>query len=96
MLEESAGELVPDLVVAAVGELGTKLEDPLAMYLNDSLTAPANLAGIPALSTPCGFTKDGLPIGLQLLGPSLGEAQILRTAHAYQMAHPHHQQEPDL
>ena len=48
--------------------LGEKLSDPLAMYLMDIFTLPANLAGVPGLSLPCGFTQDGLPVGLQLLG----------------------------
>ncbi len=77
-------------------KLGSMLEDPLTMYLNDILTAPANLAGIPALSTPCGFTEAGLPIGLQLQGPVLSEAELLRCAKAYQAAHPHHLREPQL
>jgi len=75
---------------------GEKLEDPLAMYLCDVLTAPANLAGIPGISIPCGFTKNGLPAGLQILGPVLGEEQILHLATAYQATTPHHQREPDL
>ncbi|MEE9126492.1 MAG: amidase family protein, partial [Planctomycetota bacterium] len=75
--------------------LGTKLEDPLAMYLCDTLTAPANLAGVPGISIPCGFTQAGLPAGLQILGPVLGEARVLQVAQAYQDATDHHQREPE-
>jgi aspartyl-tRNA(Asn)/glutamyl-tRNA(Gln) amidotransferase subunit A len=62
--------------------LGEKLDDPLAMYLMDVLTVPANLAGLPALSVPCGFTPEGLPIGLQLIGRPFDEAGLLRIAFA--------------
>ncbi|WDL98573.1 Asp-tRNA(Asn)/Glu-tRNA(Gln) amidotransferase subunit GatA [Alicyclobacillus sp. ALC3] len=63
--------------------LGEKMEDPLAMYLNDVYTIPANLAGIPGISVPCG-TVDGLPVGLQLLGRAFDEKTLLRVAHAYE------------
>jgi aspartyl-tRNA(Asn)/glutamyl-tRNA(Gln) amidotransferase subunit A len=76
--------------------LGEKLEDPLAMYLCDTLTAPANLAGIPGISIPSGFTKAGLPAGLQILGPVLGEPTVLQVAQAYQDATHHHRREPEL
>ncbi|GIU96340.1 MAG: glutamyl-tRNA(Gln) amidotransferase subunit A [Actinomycetota bacterium] len=61
--------------------LGERLDDPLAMYLSDIFTIPANLAGVPAVSVPCGFA-DGLPVGLQITGPPLAEARILRAASA--------------
>jgi aspartyl-tRNA(Asn)/glutamyl-tRNA(Gln) amidotransferase subunit A len=67
---------------------GEKVDDPLAMYLNDIYTVTANLAGIPGISVPCGFSKDGLPIGLQLLGPNWSEATLLNLAQAYQTSHP--------
>ena len=76
--------------------LGEKLDDPLAMYLCDVLTAPANLAGIPSASVPCGMTAAGLPAGLQILGPTLGEPQILRVGHAYLERTGHHLKEPEL
>jgi aspartyl-tRNA(Asn)/glutamyl-tRNA(Gln) amidotransferase subunit A len=60
--------------------------DPLAMYLNDVFTVPSNLAGIPAVSVPCGFSRAGLPIGLQLIAPALEEARVLRAAFAYEQA----------
>jgi len=67
---------------------GEKVDDPLAMYLNDIFTVTANLAGVPGISVPCGLSSNGLPIGLQLMGPYWSEASLLRLAHAYQTAHP--------
>jgi aspartyl-tRNA(Asn)/glutamyl-tRNA(Gln) amidotransferase subunit A len=63
---------------------GAKTEDPLQMYLSDIYTISANLAGLPALSLPCGFDVAGLPIGLQMIGKPFDEATILRAAHAYE------------
>jgi aspartyl-tRNA(Asn)/glutamyl-tRNA(Gln) amidotransferase subunit A len=64
-------------------DLGAKVDDPITMYLNDIYTIGANLAGLPAMSIPCGFIQD-LPIGLQLIGPHFAEARLLNAAHAYQ------------
>ena len=75
--------------------VGAKVDDPLAMYLNDVYTVPANLAGIPGVSIPCGFAN-GLPIGMQILGKHFDEASILRVAHAYQIATDWHKQHPTL
>ena len=69
-------------------KFGEKVDDPLAMYLNDIYTVTANLAGVPGISVPCGLSSEGLPIGLQLLGPHWSEANLLRLAHAYELAHP--------
>ncbi len=69
--------------------------DPLAMKLNDVLTIPANMAGIPAISVPCGFFQ-GLPIGLQIMTPAFGEETLLRVAHAYEQATEWHQQRAAL
>jgi len=63
-------------------QLGEKTSDPLAMYLSDVFTVTANLAGVPALSMPCSFTADKLPVGLQLIGPHFKEGRLLRVAHA--------------
>jgi len=67
-------------------KFGEKVDDPLAMYLNDIYTVTANLAGIPGISVPCGLSSDGLPIGMQLLGPYWSESLLLQLAHAYQSA----------
>jgi aspartyl-tRNA(Asn)/glutamyl-tRNA(Gln) amidotransferase subunit A len=72
---------------------GEKTADPLQMYLADIFTVPANLAGIPGISVPCGFAA-GLPVGLQLVGRPFDEATLLRLAHAYEQATPHHQASP--
>ena len=74
--------------------LGENLDDPVSMYLNDVFTVPANLAGLPAISLPAGFDQSGLPIGLQLTGPYLKEANILSAAHAYQKVTDWHQRIP--
>jgi aspartyl-tRNA(Asn)/glutamyl-tRNA(Gln) amidotransferase subunit A len=62
--------------------IGEKVDDPLAMYLSDVFTIPANLAGVPAISIPCGLDERGLPVGLQITGPVLGERRVLGAAHA--------------
>ncbi|HRE92163.1 MAG TPA: amidase family protein, partial [Myxococcota bacterium] len=69
-------------------KIGALEDDPLAMYLMDILTVPVNLAGLPALSVPCGLTSDRLPIGLQLIGPPLTEDRLLRVGHAVEQALP--------
>ena len=76
--------------------IGEKAENPLSMYLSDIYTIPANLAGIPGISVPCGFTKNKLPIGLQLLGAPFKEEDLLRAAYAYEQATAWHTMKPDL
>ncbi|MFA6350571.1 MAG: amidase family protein, partial [Candidatus Omnitrophota bacterium] len=71
-------------------------DDPLKMYLSDIYTISANLAGIPALSLPCGFTKGNLPVGLQLLGKPFDEELILRVAYAYEQSEQWHKIKPKL
>ena len=65
--------------------LGAKVDDPFAMYLNDIYTLPASVAGLPAISVPCGFS-DGLPVGMQIIGNFFDEGRILQVAHAYEQA----------
>jgi aspartyl-tRNA(Asn)/glutamyl-tRNA(Gln) amidotransferase subunit A len=71
-------------------------EDPLSMYLNDVFTIPVNLAGLPGVSVPAGFTKAGLPVGLQVIGKAFDEAAVLRTAKAYEGATEWHKRKPEL
>jgi aspartyl-tRNA(Asn)/glutamyl-tRNA(Gln) amidotransferase subunit A len=87
-----------DLVVgpttpAPAFDIGAKVDDPVTMYLNDIYTIGANLAGLPGISAPCGFI-DGLPVGLQLIGPHFSEPKLLRAAHQYQRATDWHLKTP--
>ena len=74
-------------------EIGSKVNNPIEMYLNDLFTLPANIVGLPALSTPCGFSE-GLPIGLQMIGKAFGEADLIGYAHAYQSVTDWHKSAP--
>ncbi|MBY0459526.1 MAG: Asp-tRNA(Asn)/Glu-tRNA(Gln) amidotransferase subunit GatA, partial [Gemmataceae bacterium] len=80
----------------AAFKAGEKSDDPLALYLSDVYTVSCNLAGIPGLSLPCGFTKAGLPIGLQLLGAPFAEEKLLRVARMYEAATDWHTRRPAL
>ncbi len=71
---------------SAAFAIGEKTEDPIAMYLNDVFTVPANLAGLPAISVPAGLSGDGLPLGLQIIGRAFDEATVLRVAEALENA----------
>jgi len=78
-------------------ELGAKTSDPITMYLNDIYTIGANLAGLPAISVPCGFVQEGghdLPVGLQLVGPHFSESRLLSVSHQYQQATDWHRRIP--
>ncbi|TMN22791.1 Asp-tRNA(Asn)/Glu-tRNA(Gln) amidotransferase subunit GatA [Lentibacillus cibarius] len=77
-------------------KIGENIDDPLTMYANDILTIPVNLAGVPGISVPCGFSGEGLPIGLQIIGKAFDERTVYRTAHAYEQATEHHLQRPQL
>ena len=90
-----------DLIVTpttptAAFKLGEKSEDPLQMYLSDVFTISVNLAGLPAISLPCGFSKAGMPIGLQLIGRAFEEETMLRAAHAYEQSAQWHQKKPPI
>jgi aspartyl-tRNA(Asn)/glutamyl-tRNA(Gln) amidotransferase subunit A len=74
--------------------IGAKTSDPITMYLNDIYTIGANLAGLPALSIPCGFAG-GLPVGLQIVGPHFSEAKLLNAAHAFQRETDWHSRIPE-
>jgi aspartyl-tRNA(Asn)/glutamyl-tRNA(Gln) amidotransferase subunit A len=77
-------------------KLGEKTEDPLQMYLSDICTISANLAGLPALSLPCGFDADRMPIGMQIIGKQFDEATILRLAYHYEQSTEWHERKPNL
>ena len=75
-------------------KLGDKTDDPITMYLNDIYTIGANLAGLPAMSTPCGMV-DNLPVGLHLVGPHWAEGRLLQVAHQYQQLTDWHKHSPE-
>jgi len=76
-------------------KIGERINDPLSLYMADVFTVPINLAGVPAISVPCGFAGN-LPIGLQLIGRHFGEDTLLRAAHAFEKATPHHLKRPEV
>lgn len=76
-------------------KIGENTADPMTMYLNDILTIPVNLAGVPGISIPCGFSN-GLPLGLQIIGKHFDESTVYRTAHAFEQATDFHKQKPQL
>jgi len=80
----------------AAFKIGEKVDDPLKMYLSDIYTISANLAGIPAISIPCGFTKKGLPVGLQILAKPFAEETLFRVAYAYEQNTEWHKMKPKL
>jgi aspartyl-tRNA(Asn)/glutamyl-tRNA(Gln) amidotransferase subunit A len=80
----------------AAFKIGEKIDDPLTMYLSDIFTLSANLAGIPGMSIPCGFTADGLPIGMQIMGNHFNEEMILRVAYGFEQATEFHKKKPKI
>src|SRR5207244_3135705 len=80
----------------AAFKIGERVQDPLAMYLSDIYTISCNLAGLPGISIPCGFTQQGLPIGLQLLAPPFQEDNLLRVARRYEQATDWHLRRPPV
>jgi aspartyl-tRNA(Asn)/glutamyl-tRNA(Gln) amidotransferase subunit A len=90
-----------DALVAPVAptpafKIGEKTDDPLQMYLSDVFTIPVNLAGIPGISVPCGFSATGLPIGLQIIGKPFDEETVLRLAYAFEQQTDYHRRKPPL
>ena len=92
---ESVDVLLTPTAPSTAFRAGAHADDPLAMYLADLLTIPVNLAGLPAISVPCGFSDAGLPIGVQLIGNVLDEARLLRVAHQYEQAASVHSHRPE-
>ncbi|WP_283601277.1 Asp-tRNA(Asn)/Glu-tRNA(Gln) amidotransferase subunit GatA [Ligilactobacillus aviarius] len=87
--------LGPTTTTAAFG-FGEKTDDPIAMYMNDLLTIPMNLAGVPAMSIPGGFTKDGLPVGIHLVAPRFDEETLYQAGYAFEQATDFHNQIPTI
>ncbi|MEB9002283.1 amidase, partial [Bacillus cereus] len=77
-------------------KVGEKVDDPMTMYANDILTIPVNLAGVPAISVPCGFGANNMPLGLQIIGKHFDEATIYRVAHAFEQATDYHTKKASL
>ena len=92
---ETVDALVTPTSPVVAFRLGEKTADPVQMYQTDVCTVPVNIAGLPGLSVPCGFSQ-GLPVGMQLIGPHLADATLLRIGHAYQQATNWHEARPPL
>jgi len=88
--------LLAPVAPTAAFKRGEKSSDPLAMYLSDIYTISLNLAGLPGVSIPCGFTRAGLPVGLQIIGQPFREAELLAIARGYEQAHDWHTRHPSL
>ena len=88
--------IVTPTTPAPAFKAGEKVEDPLQMYLTDIFTISLNLAGVPGISIPCGFTESGLPVGLQVIGRHFDEESILKIAHAYEQDTEWHKRKPEL
>ncbi len=90
-----------DVVVAPTAptpafKIGERAGDPLQMKLSDVCTIPCNMAGIPGISIPCGFSDEGLPIGLQIMAKAFAEETVLKTAYAFEQATEYHKKRPSL
>ncbi|MDD4954216.1 MAG: amidase, partial [Candidatus Omnitrophica bacterium] len=95
--DRAFGELdciVTPTAPSAAFRIKEKIEDPLTMYLSDIYTISANLSGIPAISLPCGFTKVGLPVGMQILAKPFAEETIFKVAYAYEQSTDWHKMKP--
>jgi aspartyl-tRNA(Asn)/glutamyl-tRNA(Gln) amidotransferase subunit A len=91
---ESCDAIVTPTAPTPAFVIGEKVDDPLAMYLNDIYTVTANLAGVPGINVPCGLSSKRLPIGMQLLGPYWSEPTLLKLAHAYEEIRPFNERPP--
>jgi aspartyl-tRNA(Asn)/glutamyl-tRNA(Gln) amidotransferase subunit A len=93
---ESVDVIAAPVAPTTAFKIGGHGDDPLSMYLEDVFTLPANLAGVPGLSIPVGFDRQGLPVGMQLMGPHFREDVLLKAAHAYQQITNWHIMKPNL
>ena len=93
---DTCDAIVCPVAPTAAFKIGENVDDPLTMYLSDIFTLSANLAGIPGMSVPCGFSADGLPVGLQIMGNHFDEEMIFKVAHAFEQATEFHKQKPNL
>ena len=83
---ESVDAIITPTSPTTAFKIGEKTDNPLAMYLSDICTINVNLAGLPAVSLPCGWTSEGLPVGVQFIGKAFGESDLLSTAYAFETA----------
>ena len=93
---EEVDVLITPTTPSVAFKIGEKASDPLSLYLEDIFVIPASLAGLPALSLPCGFNSEGLPIGMQIIGRELAEAKVLQTGACYQNITDWHTKRPQL
>jgi aspartyl-tRNA(Asn)/glutamyl-tRNA(Gln) amidotransferase subunit A len=93
---EQCDAILAPVTPAPAFKIGANTDDPLAMYLSDIFTLSANMAGIPGMSVPCGFSRDDLPIGLQIMGRHLDEGTLIRVAYNFEQATAHHLRKPPL
>lgn len=93
---DTCDAVVCPVAPTAAFKIGENIDDPLTMYLSDIFTLSANLAGIPGMSVPCGFSADGLPVGLQIMGNHFDEPMIFKVAHAFEQATEFHKKKPNL
>jgi aspartyl-tRNA(Asn)/glutamyl-tRNA(Gln) amidotransferase subunit A len=93
---ESCDVLLSPVAPTPAFKIGEKTDDPLTMYMSDVFTLSANLAGIPGMAIPCGLSSNGLPIGLQIMGPHFSEDRLMNVAHHFEQHTDFHRQKPDL
>jgi len=93
---QSCDVIVTPVAPTPAFKIGKNVDDPLKMYLSDIFTLSANLAGIPGLSVPCGFSSEGLPIGLQILGKHFDEGNILKVGYSFEQATEYHKKKPEI
>jgi aspartyl-tRNA(Asn)/glutamyl-tRNA(Gln) amidotransferase subunit A len=93
---ESCDVLLSPVAPTPAFKIGEKTDDPLTMYMSDVFTLSANLAGIPGMAIPCGLSSNGLPVGLQIMGPHFSEDRLMNVAHHFELHTDFHRQKPDL